>query len=82
MKRLLALVGTGLLLAACGPSEEAMKGYRQCMSDKRKYFAELKSASLEACLKEGSSLYVCQTLAPSFYEKDEVIACKREYSIK
>ncbi len=81
VKRALALIGSAFFLVACGPSEEAMRGYRQCMSDKRKAHSEESTTYVEECVKDMSFNY-CTNTKPTFWQDTERDKCAKEYGIR
>ena len=86
MKRLLSLVFIAFAVSSCGNSNssnssnstEAMKGYRECMSDKREGFAKIKVAYLE-CVSKGTGYCPSPGI---FMDSLEQRACKEEWDIK
>ena len=85
MKRLLSLVFIAFTVSSCGNSNssnstEAMKGYRECMSDKREGFAKIKVAYLE-CVSKGTGTGYCIPPLP-FNDAMEQMTCQSEWDIK
>ena len=78
MKRLLALAFIAFTVSSCGNSTEAMRGYGECMSDKREGHSKKEVAYLE-CTSKGTGY--CIPPLP-FNDAMEQMTCQSEWDIK